>query len=131
MTADTWSILLIFFLGVHKFHKLRHRRNHAATKPHSISLELMTDHIDINGLCFSVADSFALANAFVDNTFHITLQTAAEIFEKSATATENNILYLMSYQRTLFPYIVEVAASIHRTCLHSLINQLRQRHSEC
>ena len=77
--ADTWSPLCILFPGVAHTLKLRHHAKHAPTKPHSIALHGVAEHIDINRLGTSRCPQ-------VNCTFDISLDASAKVTKHCGAA---------------------------------------------
>ena len=112
-------MLIVLLLGVADIVELRSRSKHASTEPHSITLHVMGDNSNLEGLGLEVTTAQLLAdlNALVNSALDVTLKSSAKVTEHSRTTRKDNVLV----QRT---------TGIDGAVLDGLIDNLGKRRQE-
>jgi len=99
--------------------ELRKRCKHGATEPHSITLHVVRDNINLNwcGLDATLAELDGPLVTKLDKLLHITLKPAREILEHGGTTAQHDVL-------------IETTASIDGARLDGLIDKDGKRSEE-
>merc|ERR1719272_1031447 len=98
VASNSRSLLFVLCTGVAHLHeRARVHGQHTSTKPHSISLHLMSNHIHINrsrGLDFRAV--FVLFHhgflSLVNSALNVTIQPPSEVFEHGRTSRQDDVV---------------------------------------
>ena len=113
MPGDARTLLVVIFLRVAHGVELGSASQHAATKPDSVSLHVVTDHVDVDRLWLdsSLAELFGELQARLNDALQVALQTPREILEHGRAAAQDDVL-------------VKRSAHVDRAILHDRVDGL-------
>jgi len=119
VSADAGTMLIVLLLGMADVVELGSGSQHATTEPHSVTLHVVSDDSDLEGLGLEVSTAQLLAdlNTLVDSALDISLKSSAKVTEHSGTTRKYDVLV----QRT---------TSIDGAVLDGLIYNLGKRCQE-